>query len=63
MTKTISAILLFLFCIQLSYASEKDKTNLSLLKELDRTIAQKPFFQQQREQEADSIKSLLKATS
>ena len=63
MTKTISAILLFLFCIQLSYASEKDKTNLSLLKELDRTIAQKHFFQQQREQEADSIKSLLKATS
>ena len=43
MTKTISAILLFLFCIQLPYASEKDKTNLSLLKELDRTIAQKNY--------------------
>lgn len=43
MTK-ISTIFLFLFCIQLSYAAEKEKTNISLLKELDRTIAQKNYL-------------------
>lgn len=60
MTK-ISTIFLFLFCIQLSYAAEKEKTNISLLKELDRTIAQKTIYHQQKERETDSIKTLLRA--
>lgn len=63
MTKTIYAFFLFLFCIQLSSASAQKPTNESLLKELDRTIKQKPSFHQQKEQEADSIKRLLHATT
>lgn len=61
--KTIYAFLLLLFCLQLSHASEAEQSNASLLKELDRTIKQKPFFHQQKERETDSIKSLLRASS
>lgn len=61
--KTIYAFLLLLFCLQLSHASEAEQTNASLLKELDRTIKQKPFFHEQKERETDSIKSLLRASS
>lgn len=63
MTKTISTILLFLFYFQGAYASDKDNTNLSLLKELDRTITRKADFQKQREHEIDSIKKLIYSSS
>lgn len=63
MMKSIYAFLLCLFFSQLAYASAGKHTNEALLKELDRTIKQKPFYHQQKERETDSIKSLLRAAS
>lgn len=61
--KTIYALFLFLLCFQPIHASGKIQTNESLLKELDRTIKQKPLFHQQKERVTDSIKSLLRSAA
>lgn len=63
MTKTIYAFFLFLCSFLWSEAAGKIQTNESLLKELDRTIKQKPFFHQQKERETDSIKNLLRSAT
>lgn len=63
MKNTIYYLFLLLLPVHLMHASGNEQTNHSLLKELDRTIAMKASFHQQREYQIDSIKKLINTAS